>query len=244
MMKTVIFGAGNLRSVLTFKLSQTREVICFLDNNPQKWGTSVDGIPVLGNASVLSDLIYDEIVIASTMRFDEIKRGLLDAGISEDRLNQEIQARLLNEIQARVAFLQSFAEMHKNVDGEYAVAEGSVFQGMFSREINLCFPERTLYLFDTFDGFDGRDVEVELKEGFSNVKTGYYNETSEAAVLAKLPHKEKAIIRKGYFPATTSGLENERFLFVSLDFDLYNPVLSGLRFFYPRMMRGGEHFSA
>lgn len=28
-------------------------------------------------------------------------------------------------------------------------------------------------------------------------------------------------------------------MFVSLDFDLYNPTLEGLRFFYPRMLKHG-----
>lgn len=36
--------------------------------------------------------------------------------------------------------------------------------------------------------------------------------------------------------------ENERFVFVSLDVDLYIPTLEGLRAFYPRLSRGGYIF--
>jgi predicted O-methyltransferase YrrM len=32
---------------------------------------------------------------------------------------------------------------------------------------------------------------------------------------------------------------DEKFAFVSLDMDLYKPTLEGLRYFYPRMSRGG-----
>ena len=110
---------------------------------------------------------------------------------------------------------------------------------MFAQEINRYFPDRTLFLFDTFEGFDRRDVDVELHGGLSQVTEKYYGETSVDLVFNRLPHKEKAVIRKGYFPETAQGLEDERFLFVNLDFDLYLPILAGLRFFYPRMVEGG-----
>lgn len=48
----------------------------------------------------------------------------------------------------------------------------------------------------------------------------------------------QVVIRKGYFPATAEGVE-ARFALVSLDADLYAPTLSGLRWFYPRMVSGG-----
>ena len=54
-----------------------------------------------------------------------------------------------------------------------------------------------------------------------------------------MPHVEQCIVKKGWFPETAKGLENERFCFVSLDTDLYDPILAGLEFFYPRMVNGG-----
>lgn len=38
MKKYIIFGAGNLGSVLAKELSQSDEVLGFLDNNKEKWG--------------------------------------------------------------------------------------------------------------------------------------------------------------------------------------------------------------
>lgn len=121
MKKYVIFGAGNLGSVLAAELSQTGEVVGFLDNDENKWGKDVDGIKVLGNGSVLKNLDYDEIVIASTMHFDEIKKSILQYGISEDRFNKEIIDRLTTEIQARVNFLRDFATLHSNVSEDVCV---------------------------------------------------------------------------------------------------------------------------
>ena len=48
-------------------------------------------------------------------------------------------------------------------------------------------------------------------------------------------------MKKGYFPKTVEGLE-ERFAFVSLDADLYQPMLEGLKYFYPRLEKGGYMF--
>ena len=39
-------------------------------------------------------------------------------------------------------------------------------------------------------------------------------------------------------PETAEGID-DRFAFVNLDMDLYEPTIEGLRFFYPRMSEGG-----
>jgi O-methyltransferase len=43
------------------------------------------------------------------------------------------------------------------------------------------------------------------------------------------------------FPDSLGGFE-DRFAFVSLDVDLYEPTLAGLRYFYPRLSLGGFIF--
>lgn len=238
MKKIVIFGAGNLGSVLANELSKSDVVLGFLDNNKEKWNQEIDGIRVLGDASKLKDIDYDEIVIASTMRYEEIKKSLIDYGIEEEKLNQDIHARLMVEIQARINFLRDFSGMHRN-NNKLCVAEGGVFQGMFAAEINRYFPENTLYLFDTFEGFNKKDVAVEIRENYSNVKANYYNETSQEIVLNKLPNKDKVIVKKGFFPETTVNMPEEEYIFVNLDFDLYSPILAGLQYFYPRLDKEG-----
>lgn len=64
------------------------------------------------------------------------------------------------------------------------------------------------------------------------------NITSETLVLNRMKYPEKCIIKKGYFPETTGGI-NEKFCYVNLDMDLYKPTLEGLRFFWPLMVNGG-----
>lgn len=45
------------------------------------------------------------------------------------------------------------------------VAEAGVFRGEFAQYINDAFPDKKLYLFDTFDGFDANEILNEMKNG-------------------------------------------------------------------------------
>ena len=115
-----------------------------------------------------------------------------------------------------------------------AAAELGVYRGEFARHINSLLPERKLYLFDTFCGFDPRE-SADQGEGFV---TAHQN-TSERLVLSRLPHPDNAVIRKGLFPHSARGLEEERFSLVSLDADLEESTFAGLCFFLPRLSEGG-----
>ena len=115
-----------------------------------------------------------------------------------------------------------------------AAAELGVYRGGFARWINRLLPERVLYLFDTFEGFDPAE-SAGCGEGFVEAHRG----AAAGRVLSSLPHPEKALIRPGLFPKTAEGLEGERFALVSLDADLEESTLAGLRFFLPRMSAGG-----
>lgn len=123
------------------------------------------------------------------------------------------------------------------------VAELGVYRGDFSKYINAAFPNRRLYLFDTFEGFMQETVEQERKNGltlFNKAKEQTFLSTTEEIVLEKLPHKENAIVKKGLFPKSLDGLESS-FSFVSIDVDLYEPTLAGLSYFYPRLIKGGVY---
>src|SRR5207244_2449439 len=56
-----------------------------------------------------------------------------------------------------------------------------------------------------------------------------------------MPHREKCIPVKGFFPASAKDV-NQEFVFVSIDADLYQPIYSGLQFFYPKLVKGGYIF--
>ena len=126
----------------------------------------------------------------------------------------------------------------KKVPGN--VAELGVYRGDFAKRLNQLFADRKLYLFDTFAGFAGSDVATEKSGGFSSGEQNFAN-TSVEMVLQKMSFPQQCLVKKGFFPATAAGIE-DTFCFVSLDADLYDPILEGLKFFYPRLSPGGYIF--
>ena len=140
----------------------------------------------------------------------------------------------------RVSSLELIAyEIYANtVSGN--VAEVGVFRGDFAKNINKAFPDRKLYLFDTFEGFDEKDIRLETKNNYS--KDGHdFSDTTTELVLRKMLHRENCIVKKGYFPETAEGLE-DTFSFVSIDVDLYEPTYNALYYFFPRLQHGGYIF--
>jgi len=124
---------------------------------------------------------------------------------------------------------------------DYSVAELGVFRGDFSARIQEEFPDKPFYLFDTFEGFPAEDKSFDIKSGFfKENKHGDFKSTSIDLVLQKMKHPENCNICKGFFPdSVTEAHRKIKWGFVSLDVDLYNPTLEGLRFFYPSLLRGG-----
>ena len=126
----------------------------------------------------------------------------------------------------------------KKIEGN--VAELGVYQGDFASQINKLFSDRKLYLFDTFSGFDSKDVSYDKLKKYSSDNQDF-SQTSIERVLEKMVRPNNCIIKQGYFPETASDVD-DRFAFVSIDADLYKPIYSGLNFFYPKLVEGGYIF--
>jgi O-methyltransferase len=126
-----------------------------------------------------------------------------------------------------------------NVQG--SVAELGVHRGDFAKYINLMFPDRKLYLFDTFEGFNPGEVEMERARKNYVPMRGSFENTSEDIVLSKMKYRDNCVVKKGFFPETAAGLEDV-FAFVNIDVDLSEPIYNGLCWFYPRLGGGGVHF--
>lgn len=140
----------------------------------------------------------------------------------------------------RISSLEPVAQeiQDRNVPGN--VAEVGVFKGEFAKYLNKAFPNRKLYLFDTVEGFNNADLEIELNNKYSTGKQDFKNTTVDE-VLSKMVSQSDCVIKKGNFPESLGGLE-DKFCFVSLDPDLYKPIINGSEYFYPRLNKGGYIF--
>lgn len=123
------------------------------------------------------------------------------------------------------------------------VAEVGVFRGTFAKLINIKFKDKKMYLFDTFESFDADEFEEELEAGRVPARfLEQFKATSVQTVIENMVYPDKCIIRKGLFPKTAYGLENEEYAFVSIDVDFEKSMLEALRYFYPRLNHGGAIF--
>lgn len=119
-----------------------------------------------------------------------------------------------------------------------AFAEAGVYKGESAGIIHHADPGRIFHLFDTFSGFEARDLVYETGEAATyTVKN--FADTGVNNVILKIGGNENIIVHAGYFPDSAVGLEDEIFALVNLDLDLYIPTKAALEFFYPRLSPGG-----
>lgn len=238
MQKILIYGGGVGGQRLLDEMrknSEPYELLAFIDK--RIGGTYKDGVPIIFPEDI-GKLEYDLIFVAT---IDQTVPEILQKkyGVSAEKINY---TRYLNgvEISVRIRALERFKEICDIYGIKGSVAEVGVYQGDFAKQINRIFPESTLYLYDTFEGFNLSDVNQEENKG--TVSTyAHYADTNVDLVLGKLPHPEKAVVRKGFFPESATG-QDDGYAFVNLDADLYAPTLAGLEYFYPKLVPGGGIF--
>lgn len=245
MEKVIIYGAGGIAPhILDMCLQKNMSILAFSDSDERIWGYKINDISIIPPDEIMH-YDYDEIIIGSINHRREIVDYLLRIlKIPPDTINDNFVKQIDEEtlfdesslLEKRIAWLHQYAELVKDnhVTGG-CVAEVGVFRGEFAKEINTCFPTRTLYLFDTFVG--PKNSEADMADF---TKKTSFETTSVEIVRKALPYPEKAVFKVGYFPETTIGGEiTDDFLFVNLDCNFYQPTFAGLEFFWPRMIFGG-----
>ena len=236
MNKIMIFGSGQAGNMISNWINGDFELLGFIDNNPNLCGKYKDNKRIYSakeSVKIMPDIIV--IAVLNKEAAEEIQLQL-------KLLNYEGMVFDINDfkqyIDIRLASLRLIASEinEQNLDGE--VAELGVYKGKFASEINKLFPNKKLYLFDTFEGFCREDLDIEISQGYSRAKEGDFSDTNVELVKNKLPYKEKAQFIKGHFPESIKE-DLPSFCFVSLDTDLYKPTYEGLKIFYPKLVKGG-----
>ena len=266
MKKMIIFGFGGYGKGLMeyYEYDTDTQIVAVADNyllqdigrDPLRFG-----IPLISPADIKS-YAYDTLLVSNIDpdAIVEITKQLKTLQIPENKIsylagNKPLQKKLWSRYLIhsmrtgatwggeRIRWLCDFACYAREANMPGNVAECGVYYGDFSFFINKYFPDRILYLFDTFEGFAETDLSVERELGDKNFLDGPLNKKCFADARIEIienifPHIEKCVIKKGFFPETTAGLE-DTFCFVNLDMDLYQPMLAGIEWFYPRMEPGG-----
>ena len=152
----------------------------------------------------------------------------------ENRLNNGGDVHRLNSFILNIEYLMS----DQCIEGDFAelgVWRGNTAQILahYAKKYN-----RRCYLFDTFEGFDNRDV----KGIDAQFEPGHFSNTSIKLVKSVIgdEHSQYCEFISGYFPKSIpKNFSEKRFSVVSLDADLYEPMKAGLEHFFPLMTNGG-----
>ena len=132
--------------------------------------------------------------------------------------------------------LYQLARLVKNIEGDSA--ECGVFDGVGSYILCKIIQadgghSRAHHIFDSFEGLS-TPAEIDGKHW----KEGDLC-CSLITVTENLSEFKNVHIHKGWIPQRFSDVEHNRFCFVHIDVDLYQPTLDSIKFFYPRMNEGG-----
>jgi len=118
-----------------------------------------------------------------------------------------------------------------NLEGD--LAEVGVYKGSSAKLICEAKGKKILHLFDTFEGLPKP----------TKIDHNFMHEKKYAAdldlVKSYLSSYKNVFFYPGLFPKTAELVKNKSFAFVHLDVDLYRSTLDCLKFFYPRMVKGG-----
>ena len=215
-MKTVVlFGAGQIGAMVSRLMGPEYRVACFADNNMRKWGGTLAGIQIVSPAESL--LFFPDcfcLCVLDDERASEMEAQIRELGFDGPVLRPDA----LKTFDARAATMRLLAEQIHEKEIPGAVAELGVFRGDFAALINAA---------------------IEQAQGLSRAKVGDFSETAQAILEERLPHPEKAVFHKGYFPNTFRPCMEERFAFVSVDADLYAPTAAALPLFWAQLSPGG-----
>lgn len=256
-----IFGAGMYGIAFgKYIIENGGELLGYVDNKKNKTPLMIAGksVSVFRPSEIDINSFYKiYIAIEAKNQRDEIRCQLENLGVRDENISdlmedKELFVKVFSSFNVyedyawdrRIDFVRDYSDIVRDKGYCGAIAECGVFRGDFTHYLCEYFPDNKIYLFDTFEGFDKNDLEIE--KGLDNAafndspsnSTEAFSSTEIEIVQSKLTRPERVEIRKGYFPDTAEGVD-DRFLFVSLDMDLYKPMLAGLKFFYPRMIRGG-----
>lgn len=230
--KVLIHGADVRGKKLFRRIDHIFEVKGFIERDSRMQKSVEQEIPCYRDIDEYVGEGYDWI-LSTVEDFNGLLKEYVRKGISFEKV---LDLRHVHQYEKHILHQCLANEIQrKRVPG--AIAELGVDFGDTAKYLNLYYPERMLYLFDTFQGFDSRDRDV--SQARTEELLDFYNFRSNAEqVLGRMFYPQNCVIKEGYFPESLNGLE-ERFAFVHIDCDLYKPITAGLEYFYPRLNKGG-----
>ncbi len=159
------------------------------------------------------------------------------AGLKKSKMQDNALRR------ARFFHICQMLQLTRGVPGY--TAEAGVFRGLSSflichylrREIGT-FNGETHFMFDSFEGLS-EPVEKDGEFPAKRFGEGAFTRTSMETARETLSDFSGVNIHKGWIPDVFDEVPEQKYRFVHVDVDVYEPTLASFRYFYPRLSTGG-----
>lgn len=178
--KYILFGAGAYARK-AIELLGGKNIAYMIDNNPEKQGTKIEGIPVIGFADYFSKIGEYSVVIAVSKKYQhEIIKQIESFGMVNYRTIQEIQTeitreKLLNRPDYIEVYKKAIAWIYRNsVNGESIICNSDKPKG---------YPEVTGYYIPTLLQWGHHDLALSYAKWLCRIqkKDGSWYDTDDRA---------------------------------------------------------------
>ena len=149
----------------------------------------------------------------------------------------DLVRKIGNEVEMLLEYNEAYqifmaVKRTEKINGD--IAEVGSYRGGSAKLISEAKGNKSLHLFDTFEGLPDLSHHDDLKQFHKGEFAASFED-----VKNYLKKYQNVHFYKGLFPSTAEPVKNIFFSFVHLDIDLYEATLASIKFFYPRMNKGG-----
>lgn len=191
--KVLLIGGGKAGQIILRDIKTAQElkdiVCCIIDDNPNKWGRYIDGVPIVGGRDDIMSCVeryhIDKIIVALPSATAEEKRDILnickDTGCELKNLpgvyqflTGEVKVSALRdvaveELLGRDPIKVNMEEIHEFINGKKVMVTGgggSIGSGL-CRQIASYNPKQ-LIIFDIYEN-NAYDIQQELRKKYPNL---------------------------------------------------------------------------
>jgi O-methyltransferase len=134
----------------------------------------------------------------------------------------------------RKHFMRSLLGLVQDVPG--SLAECGTYRGATANLLGVAAARhgRRLHLFDSFEGLSSPGATDGTHWSAQDLSA-----PQDVVAAAVATTGAEFSLHPGWIPSRFNDVADQRFAFVHIDVDLYQPTIDSLRFFHPRMAPGG-----
>lgn len=180
MTKYILFGAGKIAAE-AINMIEPQNIKFIIDNNRDKQGTNIQGIPIYSLENAKNKIGDSSIVISVSKKFvDEIKAQLIENGINRIIMYSDLRADIIREkIKTRTNYIEVYNKAIDWIDANTVDGEGIIC----NTSLKKSYPEVTGYYIPTLIKWGHRERAISYAKWLCSIQKpdGSWSDTDDNA---------------------------------------------------------------